>query len=509
MKKIAKITGVMLALIIALSSFAIMVSAASEKDLTISINGDVAVVTGYKSSATGTVDIPSTYNGVAVTRIYDKAFKDCTKITEVNIPSSIERVGSNAFQNCAALKTVNFAGSSVTFGTSVFNDCTVLESVTLPSALKTIPEKTFYACTSLSDAKIPSTVTTIETEAFANCRSLEVIEIPASVTNIEKNAFISCDSVAEFKVASGNTVYNSSNGALYGPYESGDSRKALVQYPNAKTQTSYTVASGTKVISDFAFGNNAYLTEITLPSGLETIDSYAFYSCTKLSNISIPSTVTSLGSQSFGRCTSLKSITIPSSVRNIESAFYKSGLENVVIENGLTTIGIKAFEDCVNLKTVTIPSSVKTIAVGAFYGCSSLGNLSVPSTVTTIKNGVFTGCENVTLYVDENSAAHTYALNNSIPYKLNVTVSQLPDKISYNYKDTLDLTGLKLNVNYTDGTSETVTSGFEATPMKLTKTGTQTVTVNYEGYTATFSVDVSYSLIQWIIMIFLLGFLWY
>lgn len=520
MKKIAKITGVLLAVILSLSCFMLPAWAAGESDLTITVYDDFAVVTKCKSYASGTVDVPSTYNGVDVTHIGNNAFSGCVKITEVNIPSSVTDIGSNAFDGCDMLKTVTFAGETADIDSSAFKNCVMLENIALPSKLTKISDYMFYGCSSLASIQIPSTVTSIGKEAFAICQSLDAISIPASVTSIGKNAFIGCCSVASYDVASGNSVYSSSNGVLYGPYEAGKvASKSLLQYPNAKTQTSYTVASGTKIIADYAFGDNTNLTKVTLPNGLEKIDNYAFYNCKKLADVIIPSSVTELGSQSFGRCTALKSITIPANVETFESAFYMSGLESVVIANGVETIGTKAFENCTSLTSVTIPASVKTIDIGAFYGCTALGALRVPSSVTTINKGAFQGCENITLTVESGSAAHTYAVNNSINFEIgsgeasktvkSISVLTLPNKTSYNYKDTLDTTGLELSVNYTDGTSETVTSGYEATPTNLKKTGSQVITVTYEGCTATFSVNVSYSLIQWIIMIFLLGFLWY
>ncbi|MBE6770864.1 MAG: hypothetical protein E7547_01805 [Ruminococcaceae bacterium] len=520
MKKIAKILSVALAVMIVFIGNAIPASAAGESYLTIKDYGGFAMVTDCNTTASGTIDIPSTYEGVSVTHIGNNAFKDCTRITQVNIPSSVTSVGSNAFDSCEVLTKVVFEGSTCDIKAAAFNNCGMLESVTLPSSLKSVADKTFYGCRTLASISIPSTVTSIGKEAFGLCSSLASVTIPASVTSIGKNAFIGCNSVSSYGVASGNSVYSSVSGVLYGPYEAGvNTAKTLIQYPNAKTQTSYTVASGTKIIADYAFGDNTNLTNVTLPSGLEKIDSYAFYNCKKLSSVTLPSTVTYLGSQSFGRCPALKSITIPASVETFESAFYKSGLETVVILNGVKTIGTKAFENCTSLTSVEIPASVKTIDIGAFYGCTSLGNLNVPATVTTLNTGAFQGCDNITLWVESGSAAHTYAVNNSVNYEIgtykidktvkSISVLNLPSITSYYYKDTLDTTGLVLSVNYTDGTSETVKSGYEVTPKKLSKTGSQVITVTYEDCTATFSVNVSYAWWQWIIRILLLGFLWY
>ena len=93
-----------------------------------------------------------------------------------------------------------------------------------------------------------------------------------------------------------------------------------------------------------------------------------------------------------------------------------------------------------------------------------------------------------------------------------VSVATLPTKTSYTYKtDNLDLSGLALTVTYSDGTTETVTdtSKMKITGFDNTKTGTQTVSAEYAGASASFDITVSYAWWQWIIRILLLGFLWY
>ncbi len=517
MKKIAKILSIFLSLAVILSCVGVGASAAGESNLTIRVFDGIATVTGCVSTATGEIDIPSSYNGTTVTQIGNGAFNGCTRITKVNIPSTVKKIGNTAFYNCDKLEEVTFAGDTCTFGTDVFYNCSSLKTIVLPAKTKQITQKMFYGCSALEELDIPATVTKIGSEAFGKCASLNAVTIPAAVTSIGKNAFIGCNSVASYTVASGNTVYSSSNGVLYGPNPS-TGEKALIQYPNGKAQTSYTVLSDTKTIADYAFGENASLTKIILPDGLEKIDNYAFYSTRQLSDVTIPSTVTYLGSQSFGRCAALKSIRIPASVTDFESAFYMSALESVVFEEGVTAISTKSFESCEKLTSVTIPSSVKSIGIGAFYGCTALEKIKILSTVTTVERGAFENCDSITLWVDSGSAAHTYAINNSVPYKINgvddktvksVSVLTLPNKTSYIYKEELDITGLELYVTYSDGSTETVTSGYEVSPKTMAKTGAQTITVTYEGCTAQFGVNVSYTWWQWVIMILLLGIFWY
>ncbi len=92
-----------------------------------------------------------------------------------------------------------------------------------------------------------------------------------------------------------------------------------------------------------------------------------------------------------------------------------------------------------------------------------------------------------------------------------MTVSKLPDKSAYRYKENLDLSGIELKITDIDGTVEYVTDTAEMTVKNFdsSKTGTQTVTVMYKQYSCMFEVSVNYTWWQWIIRILFLGFIWY
>lgn len=95
------------------------------------------------------------------------------------------------------------------------------------------------------------------------------------------------------------------------------------------------------------------------------------------------------------------------------------------------------------------------------------------------------------------------------PTLISVRIAALPNKTSYRYKSTVDPTGLVLEECYDDGSTKLITQGYAVSPQKLTKTGTQAVTVTYQAFTVSYKVKVSYSFFQRLIRIFLFGFLWY
>ena len=70
--------------------------AASVSDLTFTlINSDTEYsVSDCLTSASGSLDIPSTYSGLPVTSISSLAFDGCTNITNISIPNSVDTIGA-------------------------------------------------------------------------------------------------------------------------------------------------------------------------------------------------------------------------------------------------------------------------------------------------------------------------------------------------------------------------------------------------------------------------------
>ncbi len=118
--------------------------------------------------------IPATVDGKTVTSIGDSAFKSCTSLKTIEIPSSVTSIDSKAFWSCTSLTSVTFAeGSTLTsIGDDAFYACKALTSITLPSTLTSIGKRAFYHCFALTSIEIPSSVTSIGWYAFGGCTSL-------------------------------------------------------------------------------------------------------------------------------------------------------------------------------------------------------------------------------------------------------------------------------------------------------------------------------------------------
>ncbi len=97
-------------------------------------------------------------------------------------------------------------------------------------------------------------------------------------------------------------------------------------------------------------------------------------------------------------------------------------------------------------------------------------------------------------YTWKTTSYGTYSFEVTLP-KMTATltkveIASLPAKLVYQIGESLDTTGLKLKLIYTDGPTKTVSSGFATSILDSSTAGTKTVTVTYEGMQTSFTVTV-------------------
>lgn len=148
-----------------------------------------------------------------------KAFNQCRKLTEVNVPGNIKQICTAAFQECSGLKDLTFNKGLTNMGSNCFDQCTALESVVLPTGLKNVGNYAFVGCQSLKEIVIPEGVETLEVgcfertnissvrlpnslkyihdNVFRECKNLKTITIPENVEEIGSNAFALCNKITD------------------------------------------------------------------------------------------------------------------------------------------------------------------------------------------------------------------------------------------------------------------------------------------------------------------------
>lgn len=237
-----------------------------------------------------------------------------------------------------------------------------------------------------------------------------------------------------------NPVYYAKDNVLF-TYD-GD----LVCYATGKTDSSYTVPSGIKQISWYAFEEAENLQSVTLPDSVEHIGRGAFFGCVGLMNVTLPESVKCIEEDAFFNCTHLAKLVIPASAEieadwsllaNVEGAviFSKEGsdAQRWAEENGYMFHDVdtpwkvsgvcgehaswKLSEDGVltisgngpmkdydwaqapwiaysnMIRKVIVSEGVSSVGTYAFYRSSNLTNVSLPDSLTSVEENAFSNCD--------------------------------------------------------------------------------------------------------------------
>jgi len=455
-----------------------------------------------------------------VVTIRESAFNGCGSLTSMVIPDSVSAIGNNAFLNCDNLTTVSFLGNAPSLGTQVFsikpaggfliyysndktgwtsplwngyfsaaigsvlNDYSSLDdnstnSQNIKFTLNDQSNTAFVGDNStnsnnsgfhgsqLGKVIIPETVTKsgktykvigIGQYAFANNDFLTSIELGLNVKSVDTTAFLNCNSFDSVLVLPGNTQYKSIDGILFdavGYY--------LYIYPNAKSDSTYTVPETVKTIGTRAFYGNRNLTKIVVPNSITSIGFSAFEDCMNLKELTLPFIGRSNASSDsfayvFGSNSSyLNYSKVPASLETVTimgGTLRAGAFENMPLIKSIslpalaTSIPASSFNGCSGLKSiifaetraiseigqVVLPEQITSIGDYAFNGCSSLESVVIPEGVTTIGYQAFSGCTNLkgfnvhennpnyhsdmwgTLFTKDLSSLITYPSNRIWPY---------------------------------------------------------------------------------------------
>ena len=423
--------------------------------------------------------------------IGNSAFRDCTNLASIVLPSTIESIGNNAFNYCSNLKNISIPQGVKSIGTAAFSNCTGLASVAFNNCAASLANNAFYNCGALKEVNLGNNITSIGNNVFYNCSSLTTIFLGSNITSIGDNAFGNCYNItsitslipADKLFTINSNVFNGTTGSsctLYVPADAkatyaatagwskftvvksatygtcgnnatwkfmdgtltisgeGTIYKANVEWIDYKNDIKKVVIEdGINYIGGDTFKDHTNLKTVTIAQSLTGIGYRAFSGCTSLTSITIPNNVTSIQEYAFSGCTSLTSITIPNSVTDMGiCTFYNcSNLSSVKIGSGLTTIPSQAFDMCTNLTNITIPNTVTRIEGSFSY--TGITSFTLPSSVTYISNHSLYGCDNLSsIIVDENNPVYDSRDN------CNAIIETATNKLISGCKNTIILDGI-------------------------------------------------------------------
>ena len=286
---------------------------------------ETAVIDATK--AQGKLIIPSFINGKAVVGIRANGFYECTGLTGLILPDTVEYIDVNAFLGCKELTRVRWSAGLRKINTGAF-DYTGLETLVLPEGVTFLGGNAFGHA-KLKSVSLPSTVA----------------KMTATNEKSDANPFAFCENLEEIYVAEGNKAYKSDGNCVMRREDN-----TLVAGCKASKIPSYT-----EHIGRFAF-QGAALESVALPEGVTSIEDYAFAHNDRLKEITLPQSLTSIGNDAFLWCAALESIALP---------------------DGVTSVGDKAFSTCVSLKELSLGAELLSAGCGLTEFCVALEKITV------------------------------------------------------------------------------------------------------------------------------------
>ena len=356
-----------------------------------------ATITGYTGNVSALV-IPEEIDGHKVIALGDNAFKGKKLLEYVEIANTVTYIGSQCFESDKELANVKLSSNIKRMESGAFGNCTSLTEITIPKSLEEAGREygfgmydygPFCGCTNLKTVKLEKGLTQIAGNLFMRCYGLEDIDIPDTVTTIGENAFKLCTSIRSVTIPDTVTYIGS---------QCFESDKELA---NVK------LSSNIKRMESGAFGNCTSLTEITIPKSLEEAgreygfgmyDYGPFCGCTNLKTVKLEKGLTQIAGNLFMRCYGLENIDIPDTVTTIGENDFKlcTSLENVKMYNSIDEINGRAFAGCTSLKSVSLPDSITGMGTEIFSGCTSLSSVKLPNKRVNIMSSTFEGCTSLT-----------------------------------------------------------------------------------------------------------------
>lgn len=344
----------------------------------------------FEASAIESVDL---HNGI--TSIGDGAFFNCSGLTELTIPGSVQSIGQWILQigsgdSNASIEVVIEEGATGLSKESFWG--APISSISIPSTITEIP-KLCFASSTVKEVKTAGIIKTIGINAFLNCSDLTTfnltgveiigdgafehtgitsVYIPASVAKVGYGAFKNGDAGDSLTVTFEKGFDGLTTGSFYGaPIASISIPESVTIIPsqcfqNAKLLTSVKLHDDITEIQSHAFSSTG-IKEITLPAKLEKIDHFAFADCA-LTALSLPERLTYIGEQAFKSNPITGKLVIPASVMEIgRIAFCDTNISGIEFKEGANLkIGSEAFASTTNLRDVMFPSLTARLDIDAF-----------------------------------------------------------------------------------------------------------------------------------------------
>lgn len=500
-------------------SFSVHIGSPNREDVTAKFNLDANTL-----SISGTGKITILHENSEHLIVPDSLFKRCVKIifsdgiteisdgfgyqfeslTHIELGNTITSIAGGNFTTFLGTK-LEFPASLKAIQGGTFSSCPNLTEIVFHEGLQEIQGGTLNGFQSLDSVVFPLSLNLLSSGAFAGAK-INNVEIGSTDSMISSSGIYipSCKNL----IIRGGTIDGTSGTISLSVLEN-LTLKSAVKFigkshfsPCFDTLKSVTIENGIAEIPPSCFSNCSKITEITIPASITSIGESAF-SGTSLKNLEIPNGVQTIGKSAFSN-TRLVSVSVPASVTTIgENAFVAQATTNVTLNKKTNEISgspwgatgtITWLIRATRLEVTHMPTKTRYFIGEAFDSTGLIitayynDNTSEQVTGYTLSSPDMSayGSKTVTVTFDEKTVDFSILVVDII----GIEIKTPPMKQEYLVGDALDSTGLTALVKYTDGTSETITSGFAISELDSSSIGEKEITVTYKNHTATFKVLV-------------------
>ena len=299
-----------------------------------------------------TVNLVSAEIAFGTVSLGSEAFKMCTSLSSITIPTTVTVLDSDCFYNCSQLKNINLPDSLRQIGAKCFAQSGI-ENINIPDGVTTFGSGVFNGCSGLTGVtgKLP---TYVPVNFFKDCYELKTIEIPFFSFKYYSRPYCY---TGDYKTVSGYGFYGFGNQCFENCY-----KLELSGFSMAKEVSSYNKYNDDSLA--ITFGSNC------------------FHNCYSISSLTLTAIEQEVGNHSYNSSDDcIGSTAFTTNVRFGESAFAGcSGLTKIVLPVYTTNLSANCFNGCSSLEEITCNSANEpAITNTTFYGIRENGTFKCNS----------------------------------------------------------------------------------------------------------------------------------
>ena len=279
-----------------------------------------------------------------------------------------------------------------------------------------------------------------------------------------------------------------------------------------KSSFTYSVSNNQVTITGLS---DEYLTDLVIPDTIEdlpvtTIKENAFSGCSQVTSITVPNSVTSIGVGAF-KGTNPTKVTLPfiGSSRTATNGAAVFGYIFGYTNSNVSGTTLQNWNYCYIPKTIkeVVITDDSRVPAFAFYNCDWIEEVTIndiEGDVSLVGSDAFYNCKALTVYINRDTAVHTYCERNGIRHCSTKSLTLEKDSLTL-FRDETGTIGSEVILlnDKVDTAPETVWTSSDPEVAKVDRytgvisavaPGTATITADSEGVTATAQVTVYFKL---------------